>query len=145
MGRDFGRADRLRIAREKRDEEARVAHEAAVAAAPHERRVLVRARDGELVSYTREEYGVGKTGHGPTIQTWQGYAAGSVVLLGLFLFFVVVVARDYADAPPDPAWWYLPTISVVTLPVLALFVHSLRKERRADRLRRARGLPRPIQ
>lgn len=144
MARDFGKADRLRIAREERDAVARAAHEAAVAAAPHERRVLVRARTGELVSYTREEYGVGKRGLGPTIGTWQGYAVGSVVLLGLFLLFVVGVARDLADGPPHPEWWYLPVISVFVLPVLALFVHYLRKERNADRLRRARGLPRPV-
>ncbi len=143
MATDFDKRDRLRQERERRDAMASAEHEAAVAAAPDEERVLVRAVNGELVSYTLAEYGVGKSGHGPTIRTWQGYAVGVLFLVGLLVTLTVMVVGDLADAPPDPPWWFLPLLFGMALPFITLFARNLRKEYRANQLRAARGLPRP--
>lgn len=145
MARDFGAADRRRIAREKRDEAARAAHEQAQRDRPDERLLLKRAVTGELVTYTEAERGVGRRGTGPVIQTWWGYLVASLVLAFVGLFLTLGIAADHLDAARDPEWWWLPFWLGFWLPLQWYFVHNLRREHRAHRLRRAKGLPRPAE
>lgn len=145
MARDFGAADRRRIAREKRDAAAREAHEAAQAARPDERLLLKRAVTGELVTYTEAERGVGRRGAGPVIQTWWGYLVASLTIAFVGLLIAGGLVVDHLGPPPDTSWWLLPSWLLFWLPLQWYFLRNLRREHRAHRLRRAKGLPRPAE
>lgn len=145
MARDFGKPDRLRREREERDARARAEHEAAVAAAPHERRHLLRAATGELVSYTDAERGVARGGLGPNINTWWGWVVFTVLAGAGTGLIVAVSVADHLDAPPDPPWWFVPLFCLLGLPLVWLGLHYTRREWSAHRARQERGVPRPAE
>ncbi|WP_299167014.1 hypothetical protein [uncultured Arthrobacter sp.] len=127
--------------RERRDTRTRAAHEEQVARTG-ENRVLTRGINGELVSYTREEYGVGRTGLGPRINTRWGhlvYVVAIAVIIGIFLYLPLqnVLVEGNSEM-----------IGFLVIPALLILfevyaVRNLLREWRAHKLREARGLPRP--
>lgn len=124
--------------RELRDQQATAWHEQAVAAG--QKRVLRRARNGELVSYLPEEYGVGRSGLGPKIHTVWGHAvlvACELVFLGLVF---QAISRGY-DRVPAGAWFAVAFFGLV----IAYSAWNLVKEAKATMLRRQRGLPTPAE
>ncbi|WP_323959157.1 hypothetical protein GC088_11520 [Arthrobacter sp. JZ12] len=126
----------------KRDTAATAAHNELVKSTG-EKRTLARAVTGELVSYSKDEYGVGKSGHGPTVQTVWGYLVMVVGLGGLAVFGVLLLFQAIRDEPSA----VLGAVFLIAL-ALALLLYSLRNlviEWRARSLRIQRGLPRPIE
>ena len=115
---------------------------------PSESRVVHRlAENGEMVAYTTEEYGVRKDdGHGlvkPVNST-----GGLLFLAILASLFAGGVAYGLARIAIDGTWeiladiWW--TIPVGILVPLAAWT-SYAKERKAEKLRKARNLPRPVE
>lgn len=128
--------------REKRDEATTTAHNVLVERTGEKRR-LVRAVTGELVSYSREEYGVGKSGHGPTVQTVWGYMVMIVVLGGLTAMGFLLLAQAIADEPSAAVGAVF--MIALSLTFLLYSARNLVIEWRARKLRKERGLPRPIE
>lgn len=127
--------------RERRDTQTKAAHEEHIGRTG-EKRVLVRAINGELVSYTREEYGVGRLGLGPRINTRWGhlvYVLAIAVIIGIFLYLPL---QDLLiEGNPEMIGFLVIPALLVVLEIFA--VRNLLREWRAHKLREARGLPRP--
>ena len=127
--------------RERRDAVTRAAHEDQVARTG-ENRVLTRGINGELVSYTRDEYGVGRLGLGPRINTRWGhlvYVLAIAVIIGIFVYLPL---RNLLVEGDSGMLGFL--VIPALLVILEIFaVRNLVREWRAHKLREARGLPRP--
>ncbi|GAB3544484.1 hypothetical protein GCM10027404_01270 [Arthrobacter tumbae] len=127
--------------REHRDARAKAAHEEQIGRTG-EKRVLMRAINGELVSYTPEEYGVGRLGLGPRINTRWGhlvYVLAIAAVIAVFLYLPLQGLLVEGDTE---------TIGFLVIPALlivleAYAVRNLIREWRAHKLREERGLPRP--
>lgn len=115
---------------------------------PSERRVLHRlAENGEIVAYTDEEYGVGKDdglGVVKPVNSSGGLLFLSIlmtVFFGGMLYGVVQMAITDQWEILGRIWWmYL----LVLYPLFAGWAGFF-TERKAEKLRRARNLPRPIE
>lgn len=127
--------------RDRRDAATTAAHEEHVNRTG-EKRVLVRAVTGELVSYTREEYGVGRTGIGPKISTWWGHLVYVIAIAVIICIFLYLPLQDLlVEGDSEMIGFLVIPALLVVLEILA--VRNLLREWRAHKLREARGLPRP--
>lgn len=127
--------------RERRDAATSAAHDEHVNRTG-ENRVLVRAVNGELVSYSREEYGVGRTGIGPKISTHWGHLIYVLLIAGVIVLFLSLSIRAFLGfGEPLSPWFLIVPGLFVLLEIYA--VKNLRREWRAHQLRKERGLPRP--
>lgn len=106
-----------------------------------------RAENGELVAYTSEEYGVRKDdGHGlvKPVNSSGGLLFLAILLtaaMGGLVYFVVQVIRQDAWRIAGEVWWVFPAC---IFPFVAAWA-SYFKERKAEKLRQARNLPRPVE
>ena len=127
--------------RERRDAVTRAAHEDQVARTG-ENRVLTRGINGELVSYTRDEYGVGRLGLGPRINTRWGHLVYVLAIAVIICIFVYLPLRNLLVEGDSGMLGFL--VIPALLVILEIFaVRNLVREWRAHKLREARGLPRP--
>ncbi len=127
---------------DSRDAAATAWHKQAVAAGQTER-MLVRAVNGELVSYLPEEYGVARMTYGSPITSAAGnwVMAGLLVALTVGLPVSVTLRLSPSAGTPSPWLWIAPIL--ILLPLAGYFAWQARKESRAVGLRRKRGLPAP--
>lgn len=120
-----------------RDEQARARHK--LLAGPH---ILARGKDGELHSYTLDEYGNSTHGLESQIRSVWG-----MTLLTLFILagtIACVVAFIYTCTTPDgPAWMILVAVAICVASTWIGAQATLR-EARAKALRRRKGIPDPI-
>lgn len=106
-----------------------------------------RAENGEMVGYTPAEYGVRKDDGGGLIKPVN--SSGGILFLALLLtvgmgvlvYFVVQVAIQGTWHMLGEVWWVFPAC---IYPFTFAWMSYL-KERRAERLRKARNLSRPIE
>ena len=122
------------------DQQAMAWHDAAVASG--QKRFLVRANNGKLISYLPEEYGVWRGGQGPVIQTVWGWVVltATVLFLNVMMVFIMVgSARENSGTMYGGLWFGLG----FALLVLAVVGRYLVIEAKATVLRRQRGLPTP--
>lgn len=106
-----------------------------------------RAESGELIAYTPEEYGVRKD-DGLSLVKPVNSSAGLLVLavlitlaFGGMLYGIVQMAiTDQWEILADIWWMYL----LILVPLVAGWSGYL-KERKAEKLRKARNLPRPVE
>ena len=115
---------------------------------PGEPRVIVRtAENGETVAYTPEEYGVRKDdglGIVKPVNSSGGLLFLAILLtagMGGLVYFVVQVIIQDAWNIAGEVWWVFPAC---IFPFVAAWSSYL-SERRAEKLRKARGLPRPVE
>ncbi|GAB3531151.1 hypothetical protein GCM10027403_01100 [Arthrobacter tecti] len=109
-----------------------------------EKRILVRAVNGELLSYTPDEYGVSRTGLGPKISTWWGHLVYVLAILVITMIFLYLPIHGmFVERDPEAGWFLIVTGLFVLLGIYA--TRNFRREWRAHQLRKERGLPRPIQ
>lgn len=127
--------------RDARDAAAMIWHQQAVAAGQTER-MLVRAVNGELVSYLPEEYGVARMTHGNSVTSAGGNwaLAWSLLIIALGVPAAVAITAAIRNDSYPGALWLLP---VLFIPAALYFMRSARREVTAVRLRRERGLPAP--
>lgn len=114
---------------------------------PPEERVLHRlAENGEIVAYTSEEYGVRKDDGGgfikPVNSSWGllFLAVLITIAFGGMLYGLVQIAITGQWDILGRTWWMF---LVIQIPLLAAWAGYF-KERKAEKLRRARNLPRPV-
>jgi len=111
-----------------------------------EKLIYRRAENGEVVGYSRAEYGVRKDdGRGlvKPVNSSGGLLFLSILLtvcLGGLVYGVVQVALTDQWHILAEVWWVFPAC---LFPFLAAWAGYF-KERKAERLRRARNLPRPV-
>lgn len=117
------------------------AHYRAVAAG-EVNRSLVRGVNGQLASYTPEEYGVIRMRYSSTLTTAWGNCVMVVGLLTIMAMipYAMMVSVDRGNGHPALWTWFLPLIFV---PLVAYFARSAYVAGRAAKLRRERGLPTP--
>ncbi|NUP74586.1 MAG: hypothetical protein HOQ07_08055 [Sinomonas sp.] len=114
--------------------------------APPSRRVLRRAENGELVSYSRDEYGVRKDDGGGIVKpvtSVVGLLVLSLLLSAIACAAIVATAIMAAQSRWDViagAWWVYLAVAFATAAGWVNFA----VEFRAAKLRKRRGLPRPI-
>ena len=121
------------------DDEARARHAQALAAG--EKRVLMRTREGRLHSYARDEIGIVPAGSGFKVTSAPGMALMTVFFVAVAVFSVALVVAPTSRGQ-DPLWGAL-WLAAGAL-AFALYAGRLaRAEFRAQRVRRARGLPAP--
>ncbi|MET3933041.1 hypothetical protein ABIE00_001087 [Arthrobacter sp. OAP107] len=114
--------------------------------APDGKLIYRRAENGETVGYTPDEYGVRKDdGHGLVKPV--NSSAGLLVLAVLASLFtggivygIVRIALDGTWGILGEVWWVVPVGIFVPLAAWSAYA----KERRAEKLRKARNLPRPV-
>lgn len=113
---------------------------------PEERLTHSRAENGEMVAYTSEEYGVRKDdglGIIKPVNSANGILFLAILLTaamgGLVYFVVQVIVQDAWDIAGE-VWWVFPAC---IFPFLAAWYNYF-KERKAEKLRKARNLPRPV-
>jgi hypothetical protein len=115
---------------------------------PAEERVIHRlAENGDVVAYTAVEYGVRKDDGGGLIKPVN--SSGGLLFLailltatmgGLVYFVVQVIIQDAWDIAGE-VWWVFPAC---IFPFVAAWSSYL-SERKAEKLRKARNLPRPVE
>ncbi|MDP9694192.1 UNVERIFIED_ORG: hypothetical protein J2X79_001747 [Arthrobacter globiformis] len=111
-----------------------------------EQLIYRRAENGEVVGYSPAEYGVRKDdGHGlvKPVNSSGGLLFLSILLtacLGGVVYGVVQVALTDQWHILGEVWWVFPAC---LLPFLAAWAGYF-KERTAEKLRKARNLPRPV-
>ncbi|MDZ4090614.1 MAG: hypothetical protein U1D68_05340 [Arthrobacter sp.] len=106
-----------------------------------------RAENGELAAYSAEEYGVRKDDGGGLVKPVN--SSGGLLFLAILLtavmgglvYFVVQVIRQDAWNIAGEVWWVFPAC---IFPFVAAW-YSYAKERKAEKLRKARNLPRPVE
>lgn len=127
--------------RELRDQQATAWHKQAVAAGQTER-MLVRAVNGELISYLPEEYGVARMSYGGSVSSVGGYGAlaAGMLIVGLGVPVWGSIAAIARSESSPVALWILPLFCV---PMAWYFIRSARREATAVCLRHERGLPAP--
>lgn len=115
---------------------------------PPEARVMHRLADnGEIVAYTDEEYGVRKDdglGVVKPVNSARGLLLMALVASALdclVLYGLVRIAIDGTWEILAETWWVL----VVGVLVPGAFWSYYLKERKAEKLRSARNLPRPVE
>lgn len=127
--------------REQRDARTRAAHDEYVARTG-EKRILMRAVNGELVSYSPEEYGVGRLGLGPRINTRWGHLVYVLAIAAIIAVFVYLPLQKLLVEGNAELMGFLVVPALLAL--LEVFaVRNLLREWRAHKLREERGLPRP--
>jgi hypothetical protein len=112
-----------------------------------EQLVYRRAEDGELVGYTPEEYGVRKDDGGGLVKPVN--SSGGILFLALLislafggmLYGIVQMALTDQWHILGEIWW----MYVLILYPLFAGWSSYFKERRAEKLRKARNLARPVE
>lgn len=126
--------------RELWDAQATAWHDAAVSSG--QKRYLVRANNGELVSYLPEEYGVWRGGQGPVIRTVWGWAVATAALLFLNVMMVLAMVGSARENPGSlhGGLWFGFGLSLLILVVVGRY---LLIEAKATLLRHQRGLPTP--
>ena len=127
--------------RASRDAAVTAWHNEAVTAGQTER-MLVRAINGELVSYLPEESGVARMTHGNTITSvWANWLmAGIMIAIMVVIPWSILVAIGKTNGHPSFWLWLLPLIFV---PLALYFAKKARREAKAVKLRYERGLPAP--
>lgn len=115
---------------------------------PPEARTRHRLADnGEVVAYTDEEYGVRKDdglGVIKPVNSANGILFLAILLtigMGGLVYFVVQIIRQDAWHIAGEVWWVFPAC---IFPFTAAWFNYF-KERKAEKLRKARNLPRPIE
>lgn len=113
---------------------------------PPEARVVHRlGENGEMTAYTAEEYGVRKDdglGIIKPVNSANGILFLAILLTigtGGLVYFVVQVALQGAWDTAGEVWWVFPAC---IFPFIAAWYNYF-KERKAERLRKDRNLPRP--
>jgi hypothetical protein len=111
------------------------------------RRIHRLAETGEMVAYTAEEYGVRKDkglGIIKPVSSSGGLLFLAILLTatmgGLVYFVVQVIIQDAWDIAGE-VWWVFPAC---IFPFVAAWASYL-SERKAEKLRKARNLPRPVE
>lgn len=128
------------IERDRRDEVTRHWHNTAVSRGDD--RVILRAKNGELHSYLAEEIGFSPGSHGVTISTGTGMLVGSV-----FCILIALAAMVYSFIAPGATGGERVGVffaGSLFAGVALLFNTYWRREAKAKRLRKQRGLPEPI-
>ncbi|WP_157365181.1 hypothetical protein [Arthrobacter sp. QXT-31] len=105
-----------------------------------------RAENGEIVGYTPAEYGVRKDGRRSLVKPVN--SSGGLLFLAILLtaclgglvYGVVQAALTDQWHILGEVWWVFPAC---LFPFLAAWASYL-KERKAEKLRKARNLPRPV-
>ncbi|MFC9332757.1 hypothetical protein [Arthrobacter sp. NPDC057009] len=105
-----------------------------------------RAENGEIVGYTPAEYGVRKDGRRSLVKPVN--SSGGLLFLAILLtaclgglvYGVVQAALTDQWHILGEVWWVFPAC---LFPFLAAWASYL-KERKAEKLRKARSLPRPV-
>ncbi|MDP9227188.1 MAG: hypothetical protein M3P18_25735 [Actinomycetota bacterium] len=106
-----------------------------------------RAENGEMVGYTQAEYGVRKDDGGGLIKpvnSSRGILFLALLLsagMGVLVYFVVQVALQGSWHIFGEVWWVFPAC---IFPFWAAWANYF-SERRAERRRKARNLPRPVE
>lgn len=106
-----------------------------------------RAANGEMVGYTAAEYGVRKDDGGGEYKPYN--SSGGLLFLSILISIfaaVVFVAATYLIVTRQweelaGSWFAIP---ITAFPLVAGWSYYV-KERRAERLRRERGLPTPVE
>ena len=120
-----------------RDDQARARHK--LLAGPH---ILARGRDGELHSYSLDEYG--NSTHGLESQIRSVWGMTLLTLVVLAGTITCAVAFIYTCTTPDgPAWMILLCVAIGAASTWIGGQATLR-EARAKTLRRRKGIPDPI-
>ena len=105
-----------------------------------------RAENGEMVGYSPAEYGVRKDDGGGLVKpvNSSGGLLFLAILASLFaggiVYGIVRIALDGTWGILGEVWWVVPVGILVPLAAWSAYA----KERRAEKLRRARNLPRPV-
>ena len=113
---------------------------------PAEQLIYRTAENGEVVGYTRAEYGVRKDDGGGLVKpvNSSGGLLSLAILASLFLggiiYGLVRIALDGTWDILGEVWWTIPVGIFVPLAAWSAYA----QERRAEKLRKARNLPRPI-
>lgn len=131
-----------------RDDETTTAHNTAVARG--EARILATGKDGNLYSYRPEEHGPGRGGNLPLTSVlghvaWTGVWA--FAFMGLGGAFLLGVLHNGMETPRGSDWIGLIVLALMLAAFALFFVLGLRdliKEIKASRVRKRRGIPRPI-
>ena len=123
-----------------RDEQARALHRELATKGGH--RILARGKDGELHSYTLDEYGNSTHGLESQVRSVWGMTILSVAMVALTLGCVVAFVVSFTS-PEGPVWFALLAVAVMGAFTWIGGQATLR-EARAKALRRKRGLPDPI-
>lgn len=109
--------------------------------------IFRRAKNGKMVGYTAAEYGVRKDDGGGELRPYNS-SRGLLflsILITLFGGFVIVgVGYLIVTAQWEQLGGVWLTVPLVTFPLVAGWSYYV-KERRAERLRRERGLPTPVE
>ncbi|NUU30305.1 hypothetical protein [Arthrobacter sp. C9C5] len=106
-----------------------------------------RADNGELVAYSAEEYGVRKDdglGVIKPVNSANGILFLAILLtigMGGLVYFVVQIIRQDAWHIAGEVWWVFPAC---IFPFAAAWFNYF-KERKAEKLRKDRNLPRPVE
>jgi len=106
-----------------------------------------RAENGEMVGYTPAEYGVRKDDGGGLVKpvNSSGGLLFLAILASLFAggvaYGLVRIALDGTWNILGEVWWVVPVGILVPLAAWSAFA----KERRAEKLRKARNLSRPVE
>ena len=115
---------------------------------PPEERVRHRlSEDGELIAYTDEEYGVRKDdGHGiiKPVNSSRGLLFLAILItlaFGGMLYGLAQIAITGQWEILGRTWWMF---LVIQIPLIAGWAGYF-KERKAEKLRKARNLPRPVE
>jgi hypothetical protein len=112
-----------------------------------ERLIYRRAENGEMVGYTAAEYGVRKDDGGGLVKPVN--SSGGLLFLailmslafgGMLYAIVQMALTDQWHIFGEVWWWYV----VVLYPLSAAWA-SYFSERKAEKLRRARNLSRPVE
>lgn len=114
---------------------------------PEEELIYRRAENGEMVAYTPAEYGVRKDDGGGLVKPING-SAGLLLLavlislaFGGMLYGVVQMALTDQWHILGEIWWMY---VVILYPLFAGWFGYF-KERKAEKLRKSRNLPRPVE
>jgi hypothetical protein len=109
--------------------------------------ILRKAENGETVAYAPDEYGVRKDdglGIVKPVNSSGGLLFLAILLTatmgGLVYFVVQVIIQDAWDIAGE-VWWVFPAC---IFPFVAAW-YSYFRERKAEKLRSARNLPRPVE
>ena len=123
-----------------RDEQARARHRELAAHDGH--RVLARGKDGELHSYTLDEYGSSTHGLESQVRSVWGMTILSIVMVVGTVTCAVAFVVSFSS-PEGPVW-----LGLLGTVVVGAFTwiggQATLREARAKALRRKRGLPDPI-
>jgi hypothetical protein len=114
---------------------------------PSEHLIQRRAENGQMVSYTPAEYGVRKDDGGGVVKPFN--SAGGLLFLAILvticfggmLYGLVQIAITGQWDILGRTWWMF---LLILVPLLGGWAGYF-KERKAEKLRRARNLPRPVE